>query len=150
MCISVAMFISRGFVLYGVKRLRYKKRLLVGCTALPHVNTRFSFWIIATFFCFAAPSGCCYVPPFPATSPKLAESCGYRYTHLIQIWHVPAEDRDKWHTLVSAVMNLRVPWNAGNFLSSCKPGSCSGRTLHHGASKFGMCRATCGALVKRQ
>ena len=37
-------------------------------------------------------------------------------------------------TLVSAVMNLRVPWNAGNFLTSCKPVSCSGRTLHHGVS----------------
>ena len=32
-------------------------------------------------------------------------------------------------------MNLRVPWNARNFLTSCKPVSCSGRTLHHGVSK---------------
>ena len=32
-------------------------------------------------------------------------------------------------------LNLRVPWNAGNFLTSCKPVSCSGRTLHHGVSK---------------
>ena len=38
--------------------------------------------------------------------------------------------------LVSAVMNLRVPWNAGNFLTSCKPVSFSRRTLHHGVSKF--------------
>jgi len=29
-------------------------------------------------------------------------------------------------------MNLRVPWNAGNFLTSCKPVSFSRRTLHHG------------------
>ena len=34
-------------------------------------------------------------------------------------------------------MNLRVPWNAGNFLTSCKPVSFS-RTLHHGVSKAKM------------
>jgi len=27
-----------------------------------------------------------------------------------------AQDRERWPTLVSAVMNLRVPWNAGGFL----------------------------------
>jgi len=42
---------------------------------------------------------------------------------------------DRWQTLVSAVMNLRFPWNAGNFLTSCKPVSFSRRTLHHGVSK---------------
>jgi len=39
-------------------------------------------------------------------------------------------------TLVSAVMNLRVLWKVGNFLTSCKPFSCSGRTLHHGVGKY--------------
>ena len=56
--------------------------------------------------------------------------CGY------MDWIGLAEDRDRWRTLVSAVMNLRVPWNAGNFLTSCKPVSYSRRTLHHGVSKL--------------
>ena len=33
-------------------------------------------------------------------------------------------------------MNVRVPWNAGNFLTSCKPVSFSRRTLHRGVSKL--------------
>ena len=52
--------------------------------------------------------------------------CGY------MDWIGLAQDRDRWRTLVSAAMNLRVPWNAGNFLTSCKPVSFSRRTLHHG------------------
>ena len=55
--------------------------------------------------------------------------CGY------MDWIGLIKDRDSWRTLVSAVMNLRVPWNAGNFLTSCKPVSFSRRTLHHGVSK---------------
>ena len=54
--------------------------------------------------------------------------CGY------MDWIGLAQERDGWRTLVSAVMNLRVPWNAGNFLTSCKPVSFSRRTLHHGVS----------------
>ena len=50
-----------------------------------------------------------------------------------------AQDRNRWWTLVSAVMNLRVPWNAGNFLTSCKPVSFSRRTLHRGVRKYGCC-----------
>jgi len=38
----------------------------------------------------------------------------------------------RWRTLVSAVMNLRIPWNAGNFLTSCKAVSCL--TLQRGVT----------------
>jgi len=55
--------------------------------------------------------------------------CGY------MDWIGLTEDRDRWPMLVSAVMDLRVPCNAGNFLTSCKPVSFSRRTLHHGVSK---------------
>ena len=58
------------------------------------------------------------------------EGCGY------MDWIGLAQDRDRWRTFVSAIMNLRVPWNAGNFLTSCKPVSFSRRTLHHGVGQY--------------
>ena len=55
--------------------------------------------------------------------------CGY------MDWIGLAQDRDRWQKLVSAVMNLWDPRNAGNFLTSCKPVSFSRRTLLYGVIK---------------
>jgi hypothetical protein len=33
-------------------------------------------------------------------------------------WIDMAQDRDRWRDVVNVVMNLRVPQNAGNFLTS--------------------------------
>jgi len=35
-------------------------------------------------------------------------------------WMELAQDRDRWRALVSPMMNLRLPKNAGNFLTSCR------------------------------
>ena len=43
-----------------------------------------------------------------------------------------AQDMDRWPALVKAVMNLRVPQNAGNFLTGRGAVSFSGRALLHG------------------
>ena len=70
--------------------------------------------------------------------------CGYTD------WIGSAQDRDRWRTLVSAVMNLRIPWNAGNFLTSCKPVSFPRRTLHHGVSKLVMKDDGMPSIKKKQ
>jgi CRISPR/Cas system-associated protein Cas7 (RAMP superfamily) len=58
-------------------------------------------------------------------------------------WIDLAQDRDRWQALLNAVMNLRVQYNAGNFLTSF-----SRRILLHGVSKRvsrrPYCQHSCG------
>jgi hypothetical protein len=46
-------------------------------------------------------------------------------------WIDLAQDRGQWMVLVNTVMNLRVPYNAGKFLSSCTIGGFSRRAQLH-------------------
>jgi hypothetical protein len=46
-------------------------------------------------------------------------------------WIDLAQDRDQWKAVVYTIMSLRVPYNAGKFLSSCTTDGPSGRARLH-------------------
>jgi hypothetical protein len=46
-------------------------------------------------------------------------------------WIDLAQDRDQWRALANTIMNVRVPLNAGKFLSSCRIGGSSRRAQLH-------------------
>jgi len=58
-------------------------------------------------------------------------------------WIDVAPVRERWRALVNAVMNLRVPWNAWNFLARREAVSVSRRTLLYAVSKLQEVKVEC-------
>jgi hypothetical protein len=46
-------------------------------------------------------------------------------------WIYLAQDRGQWRAFVKTIMNLRIPYNAGKFMSNCTIGGFSRRALLH-------------------
>jgi hypothetical protein len=53
-------------------------------------------------------------------------------------WIQLARDKDRWRALVNTMMNLRLPYKAGNFLSSWATIRLSRRTLLHGVGSLSL------------
>jgi hypothetical protein len=51
-----------------------------------------------------------------------------------------AQDRDHWRALVNTVKNLRVPYKAGKFLSSCTTGGFARRVRLHEWVNYVCCK----------
>jgi len=53
----------------------------------------------------------------------------------VRDWIELVQHMDRCRAVVNAVMNVRVPLNEGNFLTSCNPVSFTRRAVLHGVSK---------------
>ena len=51
-------------------------------------------------------------------------------------WIDQVQEIRRWWARVSMIMNLRIPYNEGIFLTSCETGNFSRRTLVLGVSKL--------------
>ena len=71
----------------------------------------------------------------PGVNGRIILRCIFRKWAEGMNWIDLAQDRDRWLVLVNAVMYRRVPYYAGNFLTSLEPVSFSRRAVLRGVNK---------------